>query len=149
MACGDKADFMFPMEADIFYPTIDQGGYGQVKKNWMLDRTIGCSLNHAGAASKEEVKPNIDLTLSSLLVGRFREDVRVSERESGTAITNVIITNIRDKNCNQIYMETSGPRKGKPTIFEIATNQPFVGPFGNTEYFRVILRRSENQAVDV
>jgi len=65
------------------------------------------------------------------------------------AITNVIVTNIKDKNCNPIYLETSGIRNGKSTIFEIATQEPFVGPFGNVEYYKVILRRSENQAADV
>jgi hypothetical protein len=46
-------------------------------------------------------------------------------------------------------METSGPRAGKSTIFEIATNEPFVNPFGNVEYYKLILRRSENQGAEV
>lgn len=149
MACGDKTDFMFPMEADIFYPIVDQGAYGNIKKTWMLDRTVGCSVGPAGSASKEEIKPNVNITQSSLLLGRVREDIRISDREDANALTNIIVTNIRDKNCNQIYIETSGPRKGKPTIFEIATNEPFAGPFGNIDYFKIILRRSENQAVDI
>lgn len=149
MACGDKADFAFPMEADVFYPVVDEGAYGNVKKTWMLDRTIGCNLNHAGSAMKEDVKPNVNITQTSLLLGRVREDIRISDRQDSNAITNIIITNIRDRNCNQIYMETSGIRKGKPTIFEVATNEPFIGPFGNMEYFKLVLRRSENQAVDI
>jgi hypothetical protein len=73
----------------------------------------------------------------------------MSSLESKNSITNVIVTNIRDKNCNDIYTETSGPRSGKSTIFEIATQDPFVGPFGSVEYYKLIIRRSENQAVDV
>jgi hypothetical protein len=149
VACGEKSDFIFPMEADIFYPIVDQGAYGNVKKTWMLDRTVGCSVGPAGSANKEEIKPNVNITQSSLLIGRVREDIRISDREDSNAITNIIITNIRDKNCNPIYVETSGPRKGKSTIFEIATNEPFTGPFGNVDYFKLILRRSENQAVDI
>jgi hypothetical protein len=98
---------------------------------------------------KEDVKPNVNITQTSLLLGRVREDIRISDRQDSNAITNIIITNIRDRNCNQIYMETSGIRKGKPTIFEVATNEPFIGPFGNMEYFKLVLRRSENQAVDI
>lgn len=149
MACGDKTDFAFPMEADIFYPIVEQGPLGNVKKDWILDRTIACSFNVTGTAWKEEVKPNVDLTQGNVLLGRTKEDLRISSRESASAITNVIVTNIRDKNCNPIYVETSGPRKGKSTIFEIATNQPYVGPFGNVEYYKVVIRRSENQAADV
>jgi hypothetical protein len=149
MTCGSKTDFMFPMEADIYHPIVEQGALGNVKKTWVLDRTIGCSFAPAGSANKEEVTPNVNITQDKLLLGRVREDIRISDRDSNNAITNVIVTNIRDKNCNPIYVETSGPRAGKSTIFEVATNDPFVGPFGNVEYFKVVLRRSENQGADV
>lgn len=149
MPCGDLTDFTFPMEADVFHPIVEQGALGNVKKTWILDRSIACSLNPAGTVFKEDVKPNVNITQDALLMGRVRQDIRISQRDSNNAITNVIVTNIRDKNCNQIYLETSGPRAGKPTLFEVATNEPFVGPFGNVEYFKVILRRSENQAADV
>lgn len=149
MACGDKTDFMFPMEADVYHPIVEQGAIGNVKKTWVLDRTIACSLNPAGTAWKEDVKPNVNITQDGILLGRVKEDIRISSRESNNAITNVIITNIRDKNCNPVYLETSGPRAGKSTIFEVATNEPFMGPFGNVEYFKIVIRRSENQGADV
>jgi hypothetical protein len=149
MACGDLTDFTFPMEADIYHPIVEQGALGNVKKTWILDRSVACSFSSAGTAFKEDVKPNVNITQDGLLLGRIREDARVSSREANNAITNVIITNIRDKNCNPIYLETSGPRAGKSTIFEIATNEPFVGPFGGIEYFKLIIRRSENQAADI
>ena len=65
------------------------------------------------------------------------------------SVTNVLITNIKDSNCNPIYIETAGSRAVKSTIFEIASLEPFVGPFGNVEYFRLTIRRSENQAVEI
>jgi hypothetical protein len=149
MACGDLTDFTFPMEADIYHPIVEQGALGNVKKTWILDRSVACSFSSAGTAFKEDVKPNVNITQDGLLIGRIREDARVSSRDANNSITNVIITNIRDKNCNPIYLETSGPRAGKSTIFEIATNEPFVGPFGGVEYFKLVIRRSENQAADV
>lgn len=149
MACGDKTDFAFPMEADIFYPIVEQGALGNVKKTWILDKSVAISVNPAGAAFKEEVVPNVNITKDTLLIGRIKNDIRISSRDSNNAITNVIVTNIKDKNCNPIYVETSGIRNGKSTIFEIATQEPFVGPFGNVEYYKIILRRSENQGADV
>ena len=149
MACGDLTDFMFPMQADIYYPIVEQGSLGNVKKTWILDKSVAVSLTPAGSAFKEEVVPNVNITKENLLIGRVKNDVRISSREANNAITNVIITNIKDKNCNPIYVETSGPRVGKSTIFEIAAQDPFTGPFGNVEYYRIVLRRSENQAVDV
>ena len=149
MACGDKTDFAFPMEADIFYPIVEQGSLGNVKKTWILDKTVAVSVNPAGSAFKEEVVPNVNITKDTILIGRIKSDIRVSSRDSNNAITNVIVTNIKDKNCNPIYLETSGIRNGRSTIFEIATQEPFVGPFGNVEYYKIVLRRSENQGADV
>ena len=143
-------DFMFPMLADVFHPIVEQTpGYGTISKTWVLDRTVSCSFTPAGSSAKEEIVPNVDLTQSSLLVGRVKSDIRISSRDDQNSVTNVVISNIRDSNGNPIYVETSGPRKGKSTIFEIATQQPSVGLFGAAEYYKIVLRRSENQAVDV
>lgn len=149
MDCAGKTDVIFPMLADIFYPIVEQDALGSVTKQWVFDRTIACSFSNPGAGAKEEIVPNVDLTTESLLVGRSKNDIRVSSVDNPNAVTNILITNIRDKNCNQIYVETSGVRKNKPTLFEVATNQPFVGPFGGIEYYKVVLRRSENQGSNV
>lgn len=148
MIC-EQPDYIFPMQADVYYPIVEQGPYGNVKKSWIHDRTIAANFNSAGSATKEEVVPNVNITQKSILIGRCKTDIRVSSLDSNNAMTNIILTNIRDKNCNEIYVETSGPRAGKSTIFEIATQEPFVGPFGGVEYYNLLIRRSENQAVDI
>ena len=148
MDCNTN-DFMFPMQADVYYPIVDQGAYGNVQKRWVLDRTIICNFTGAGSGSNEDIKPNVNITQETLLVGRVKKDLRVSSIDAQNAMTNVIITNIRDKGCREIYLETVGPRAGKSTIFELATQEPYSGPFGDVEYYRVVLRRSENQASDV
>lgn len=148
MNCGSK-DPLYPMQADIFYPEVSQSAYGNVSKSWNKDRTLICSLGPAGSKFKEELTPNVDISMESLLVGRFKEDVRFSKDDRGKAMTNIVISNVKDRNCQEIYVEPSGPRKNQSTIFEVATVTPHVGPFGSIEYYRVILRRSENQAVDV
>lgn len=148
MIC-EGTDFIFPMQADIYYPIVEQGTYGNVKKNWVIDRTIACYLAPSGSAMKEEVVPNVNITQDKVLLGRSKTDLRISSLDSSNAITNVIITNIKDSACNEIYIETSGPRSGKSTIFEIASQDPITGPFGSVEYYKLVLRRSENQAVDV
>ena len=148
MIC-ESTDFMFPMQADIFYPVVEQGTYGNVKKTWIQDRTIATNFSAAGNAGKEEIKPNVNITQNTILIGRARSDIRISSLDAKNSVTNVLITNIKDKNCNEIYLETSGPRAGKSTIFEVATQEPFLGPFGNVEYYNLVIRRSENQAVDV
>lgn len=148
MQC-ESTDFIYPMLADIYYPIVEQGAYGNLKKQWVLDRTIACNFAPTGAAAGEEVKPNVNITKESILLGRTKTDVRISEANSRNSITNIVITNIRTPRQEDIYLETSGPRDGRSTIYEIASNEAIVGPFGNIEYYKVVLRRSENQASDL
>lgn len=148
MAC-DTNDFMYPLLADVYYPIVGQSAYGDINKKWVLDKTVACNFSPAGRKSKPGVQPAIELVMDDILLGRTRCDIRFSENGTADSITNVLITNIRDIQGNSIYNETSGIRKGKTTLFEIASNDPIVGPFGSIEYWRVLIRRSENQGADV
>ena len=149
MRC-ESTDFMFPMLADVYYPVVSIGEYGNVSKQWIADRTISCSFNSAGVEYKEEVKAEPNIVLEKILMGRVRNDLRIADNEvDESAITNIIVTNIRTADGQEIYTETTGPRKGKSTIFEVAKNDPFAGPFGGIEHYKVVLRRSENQAANL
>lgn len=97
----------------------------------------------------EDIKPNVLLTQDQILSGRVMTDIRISSSDARNALTNILITGIRDASGNSIYFETSGPRAGKPTLFEIATFEPFVNPFGTIEFYKVVIRRSENQGNDI
>lgn len=145
----DTTDFMYPLKADIYYPIVEQGAYGNVQKTWVIDRTIACNFAPAGTAWAEEVKPNPLINVETVLIGRSRDDLRISSRDAKDSIVNVIVTNIRTANEVPVYLETAGPRSGKSTIFEVAANEPIVGPFGNIDYYKLVIRRSENQATDL
>lgn len=142
-------NFKLPMLADVYYPVVEQGAYGNVSKTWTLDRAVSGNFTPAGSEIKEEIVINVDLSQDSLLICRVKEDLRISSPGVRYALTNILITNIRDDKGNVIYLETSGPRNGRPTLFEVATQQPFVNPFKRVEHYRVLLRRSENQAENV
>jgi len=145
MVSCEATDFKFPMLADVYYPRSEQGPYGGLVQTWILDQTIAGNFIRAGAETKEELVINVDLTQESLIIGRVRKDLRISEREDNNALTNIIIANIRNSEGDLIYSETSGPRANSSTIYEVATQQPFVNPFGKIEHYRLVLRRAENQ----
>ncbi len=149
MAICETPDFMFPMQASLYHPIVEQGDFGAIKKQWVLDRTFACSLSSGGSAFKEEVKPNVNITQNTILVGRTKSDIRISSRDNKNSLTNILVTDIKDQEGNLVYLETSGPRSGKGTLFEIATYEPFVGPFGVVDSYKLIIRRSENQTGDV
>lgn len=147
MAECEVTDFIYPMKADIYYPIITQNNYGQANKEWVFDRTIICNASTVGGAGDVELKPEVFLQYDGKLIARSKSDIRVSSNNSDNAITNILITNIRSATDLVIYKETAGPRTGRGTIYEVGTLEPFVGPFGDIEYFKMLWRRTENQTV--
>lgn len=148
MIC-ETTNFVYPLLADVYYPIVEQGAYGNVKKQWVLDKTVACSFNVTATKNKEDLIPNVNIVLDTMLIGRTKSNVLQATTGADFSMTNVIITNIRGKDGVSIYNESSGPRSGRPTIYEFATVSPIVGPFGKTEYYKLIIRRSENQAADL
>jgi hypothetical protein len=135
------------MMADIYYPVISQTDYGQATKKWVLDRTIILNATPVGGAGQEDIKPEIFLQYENKLVSRVKEDPRMSTSHGSNAITNILIANIRNAQEVLIYKETAGVRAGRGTIYELGTVEPFTGPFGSIEYYKMLLRRAENQTV--
>ena len=144
MGC-DTPNFLYPMKADIYYPLVTQNKYGQPEKAWIYDRTVSINASFVGRQSGEDIKPEMILKNDNRLIGRLKTDPRTSSQESNYATTNILISNIRDDGDNLIFRETAGPRSGRGTIYEIATLDPFFGPFRSIEYYKILLRRSENQ----
>lgn len=143
----DNPDFLYPMKADIYYAVIKQNTYGQPQSTWIFDRTITCSATPVGGAGKEELRPEVFLQNDGKLIARTKTDPRVSSHENNYAMTNILVTNIRNAQDNIIYKETAGPRSGRATIYEFGTVEPFTGPFGDIEYYKILWRRTESQAV--
>jgi hypothetical protein len=150
MPVVEQTDFIYPLLADVYYPLIEQGPYGNIKKRWILDRTIACAFNPAGRKFKEDMQVDSNMaSLDNSMVGRIRTDILTLTREDQVSMTNILITNIRDYAGNEIFTESAGIRAGKSTLFEVATYNPIVGPFGTSEYFKIVVRRSENQGADI
>ena len=147
MTVCETTDFIYPMKADIYFPILTQGDYGQPKKDWVYDRTIICNATPVGGVGTEDIKPEAFLQYENKLISRTKEDPRLSSNNANNATTNILIANIRDASDNIIYKETAGVRSGKGTIYEVATVEPFTGPFGYTEYYKMLWRRAENQTV--
>lgn len=147
MLCNET-DFMYPIVADIYYPIVEQDIYGQIRKNWVFDQSVAINLNPAGTAMQEDIKAKPFVQYENNLIGRVKKDIRISKSKTNNSITNILLTNIRTCSGELIYFETSGKRENKGTIYEISTFEPIVGPFGDVEYYKLIIRRTENQGVD-
>jgi len=147
MSC-DTLDFMYPLLADVYHPIVKQDIYGQIKKQWVYDRSIAVSFTPAGSAMEEDLKAKPFVKLENMLVGRARCDIRIAKSGDNNPLSNILITNIRNKSDELVYLETAGERTGRGTIYEIATQDPFIDPFGDTSYYKLVIRRTENQGVE-
>jgi hypothetical protein len=135
------------MLSDVYYPIITQGPFGEIKKEWVFDRTISCNATPIGGAGSEQIKPDMFLQYEDKLIVRSKADLRITSKLSQEATTNILITNIRFSTGQLIYKETAGPRANRGTIYEIGTLEPFTGPFNSIEYYKMLWRRTESQAV--
>lgn len=147
--CDSSVDFIFPLYVDIYYPIVTQDGYGDVKRRWVFDRTAPCFFGKPGKRTQESVMPEANIIIDSSLVGRVKTDLTQDNRGEFYSLNNILLTNIRDRNGSIIFNESSGPRVGLATVYEVAGFVPAVGPLGTTDHFSVALRRSENQAVNI
>jgi hypothetical protein len=147
MAESCENDFLYPMKADIFYPIIHQNGYSQIVKEWVFDRTVVCNAEKFGSKRTQDITPDVYLQLNGLLLARTKGDLRSSSEDAHISVMNILVSNIRDRNDNLIYLESSGPRVGLGTIYEVSSLDPIVSPLGNIEYFHMVWRRTESQDV--
>jgi len=148
MNCCESTDFVYPMLCDVYYPIVAQNVYGQIKKDWVYNKTIATNATPVGSLQEDEVRPQFLLQFENLLLGRARSDIRISDSGNENSITNVLVTNIRTASGELIYRETSGERAGRGTIYEVASQEPMMGPFGTIDYYKLVLRRTENQGVN-
>lgn len=136
------------MNMDIYYSTESQDKFGKEVKEWQLDRT---SLGYAeilGAVDKDGLKTGKFFEYEGKLIGRTKNDPRTSMEGINYPITSILITNIKDaKTGLNFYTESVGDRSGESTIFELMAVEPYVNPWNEIEYFKILFNRSEMQVL--
>jgi len=146
------SSIFFPMQCDIYYADESQDEYGGIDKKWEYDRTEPCSfytLSDKSNSNNFTYDDNRFYRLETMVYGRFKTDPRKASFGLYHPLSNLIITNIRAAGCNDecFFIETDGDYVGSPTIFDIKSCQPFIGPFNSIEYYKIQLERSDEQGV--
>lgn len=141
-------DNLFSMKMDIYYSTEQQDRFGKEVKEWTLDRTVNGYAEILGAVDKDGLKNNVFFEYEGKLIGRIKEDPRMSMQGINYPITSILITNIVDgKTGTEFYTESSGDRSGESTIFEIMAVEPYVNPWNEIEYYKILFNRSDRQVI--
>jgi hypothetical protein len=141
------------MQCDIYYAKESQDKYGKIDKTWAFDMIEPCSFYTLGDKSNDD---NFSLDdakfykLETMLYGRFQSDPRKGSDGSYHQLSHILVTNIRGATCNEepFFIEASEGYSGTPTVYEVKTCQPFIGPFNTVEYWKIQLERSDFQELN-
>lgn len=142
-------DFRFPMSLDFYYATETQDKYGMEDKSWQWDQTLDGYVELLGTVSKDALKTQMFNQYEDKLIGRTKVDPRISINGIYYPITSILVTNIRNtKTSEEYYIEAAGEREGKSTIYELFAVEPYVNPWNEIEYWKILFNRSDTQALD-
>jgi len=140
LICGPST--IFSMNLDIYYSTESQDDFGIENKTWRLDQTLLGYAENLGAVEKDSLKNNMFFEYENKLIGRTQKDPRISLEGVSYPITSMLITNIQDaRNGTVFYTESNG----EPTIYEITAVEPYVNPWNEIEYYKILFNRSDRQ----
>lgn len=146
MSCGP--DPFFSMDMDVYYSIESQDKLGKEVKTWVMDRTLSGYAEILGSVSRDGLKASQFFEYEGKLIGRTKEDPRVSFAGMNYPITSMIITDIRNAGTNDnYYTESYGERSGLSTIFEIMAVEPYVNPWNEIEYYKILFNRSDRQVM--
>lgn len=146
MDCTEN--LFFSMNLDIYYSVENQDKFGKDVKTWTVDRTVLGYAEIMGSVSKDGLKSGQFFEYEGKLIGRTKEDPRTSLEGINYPITSIIITNICGATSGQeFYTESSGDRSGLSTIFEIMAIEPYVNPWNEIEYYKILFNRSDKQVI--
>jgi hypothetical protein len=133
---------------DIYYSTESQDKFGKEVKSWSLDRTMSGYAEILGAVNRDGLKASQFFEYEGKLIGRTKEDPRMSMEGLNYPITSMIITNIVDaRTGTEFYTESYGERSGESTVFEIMAVEPYINPWNEIEYYKILFNRSDKQVV--
>lgn len=137
------SDMLFPMTADLYYPSEEQDSLGQIVNTWQYDRTIPCSAikERPSSAIANSVANMKFYDINYQLDFRTPDNISLSEDDKDYMFTDIVITNIQDPQGNYPWVEPSGD----PTRFEVENIEPLFDPFHVVFAYRLRLRRSNDQ----
>lgn len=142
------SDFLFSMKLDFYYAVEEQDRFGRQVKTWEYDQTLDGYAEVLGAVERDVLKVDKFFQYKDKLIGRTKKDPRIDSNGFYHALTSILITDIRDANTSQEYfIESAGDRSGLSTLFEVFAIEPYINPWNEIEYYKIMFNRSETQVL--
>ena len=140
----DVMEAVLSMKMDIYKQFDIQNEYtGAMVREWNYYKTLDCHAKGVitnSATTRSGDKQIINNKYTNEQVIQVRTSEKLTAREK--------ITNIRDSNNNNIWVELNYP-SDTPTVFEVIGTTPITDPFGQVIAYNSTLKRSENQQIGI
>lgn len=136
---------LYPLKADVYYSTESQNDFGEIDRAWEFGQTVSVDLNMSTNYKDQQIQADQFFWMQDIISGKCPSDIRIDSNGGLHSLTAILVTNVRNGSDNVIYFETAGPRAGMPTIYEVAGLLPHNDPWGNNDYYKLVVKRSELQ----
>ena len=116
---------------------------GSLTKSWNYIKTVPCGAKAVisnSISTRSSDRQNIGNVYKNEQFVQIRTVEKINLRHK--------ITNIRNKNNEQIWTELNYPTE-TPTVFEVVGTTPVTDPLGNVIAYNTIAKRSENQQIGI
>ena len=152
MGILDSTNMLFRMLCDVYYATEEQDKFGAMVKTWTKDREVSCELYMIDKISDRNNFTFDDpefYRINNLLRGRAVEDIRKDALGIYHPLSHIVVTNVRTGKPveDNVFVMTNGDYIGKPIVYAVSTCNPYGGAFGTTEFYKVSLKRADDQGV--
>ena len=140
----DVMEAVLSMKMDIYKQFDVQNEYtGAMVREWNYYKTLDC---HAkGVITNSATTRSGD---KQIMNNRYTNEQVIQVRTAEKLTNREKITNIRDSNNNNIWVELNYPTE-TPTVFEVIGTTPITDPFGQVLAYNSTLKRSENQQIGI
>ena len=132
------------MQMDLYVQSdLQDPNTGSLVKQWNYIKTIPCGAKAVisnSISTRSSDRQNISNTYKNEQFVQIRTVEKINLRHK--------ITNIRNKNNEQIWTELNYPTETS-TVFEVVGTTPVTDPFGNIIAYNTIAKRSENQQIGI
>lgn len=139
-------DTVFSMRMDVYYAVETQDRFGRMSKDWIFNQTLSGFAEVVGAVDRETLQTGKFFEYTEKLIGRSKVDPRIDSSGQYFPINNIRITDIRDANNEtEFFIEAAGERQGLSTLYDILAVEPYVNPWNEIEYYKIMFSRTQTQ----
>lgn len=137
---------LYNMFASVYYSTQEQNSFGSIDREWIFDKDVMCSVVPASSLSNAKaLTPDVFMKYENVLIFRTPVDIRLRSNELPYPMTEILLTNIRNKSGEVLFSESILEGKVVGTVYEITAIAPVFDAFDKIDHYKIMLTRSDNQ----